>query len=582
MGNPIQYTSRTFNTILTDINSDPELIDKPNWWKRVWAGVGDVFSMWLNATANNLFLRTSFTRQAVADLLALIDYQLDSQSTSIGDLRFYLNNATIFPVSIAIGDLVALSSGSVAVSAKRFESSAGVVVNAIVEVITSAEINITTDILTVTEIYETGEKLLLSGADLPNPISANIGYFAIYITDTTIKLATSLSNALLGINIDITTTGSGNITIHRYSFEISCQQQESKSNVTIGTSDGSTEFQEFNIPDLNVLKNSISVSINGIAWTKVTTLVNSSSTDKHFLLIYNTNNGSLIKFGNNTYGMIPPAFPILIGYAVGGGVNSNINVANKITTCAGSDSNIESVTNLGPFTGGSNPETIESGKNIAPILLKSRDRFITTEDGEALALGFGGISQVRINKNTFGVLSVQVLTIANGGGNPDTTYKNSLQAYLIDRTLLEEIDVRVQDTTITSTNVTSGAKPLSGYSYANVLPYFRLAWKLLLSEASQEIKDIYTNNGIGDAVTLINTIFSESFTSIDYASIEEQMIALEPRQIGEDLEESTAIGFIDSNVVGLDYFTITAPTFPITLSDDEITTYGTLTLSEIV
>ena len=51
--NPISYTSRTFESILQDINDDDELIDKPNWFKRLIAGVGDVVSMWNNAAANN-------------------------------------------------------------------------------------------------------------------------------------------------------------------------------------------------------------------------------------------------------------------------------------------------------------------------------------------------------------------------------------------------------------------------------------------------------------------------------------------------------------------------------------------------
>ena len=51
MGNPIQYTSRTFQTILADINSDKELADKPEWFKRMIAGVGDVMSMCLDRNA---------------------------------------------------------------------------------------------------------------------------------------------------------------------------------------------------------------------------------------------------------------------------------------------------------------------------------------------------------------------------------------------------------------------------------------------------------------------------------------------------------------------------------------------------
>ena len=88
--NPIQYTSKTFRTILTDLNNDPELATKPSWWKRVWAGIGDILSIWNNALANNMYLRTAFTRGAVKDLAELIDYYIGAQETSSGKILFYV------------------------------------------------------------------------------------------------------------------------------------------------------------------------------------------------------------------------------------------------------------------------------------------------------------------------------------------------------------------------------------------------------------------------------------------------------------------------------------------------------------
>ena len=119
MSNPIQYTSRTYQTILNDINSVAELADKPEWWKRIWAGVGDVLSVYLNAQANNSFLRTAFTRQAVADLCELIDYDLSPRTTSSGILVINFKSTVAFPVAIPVADIAAQTSGIV--SAKRFE-----------------------------------------------------------------------------------------------------------------------------------------------------------------------------------------------------------------------------------------------------------------------------------------------------------------------------------------------------------------------------------------------------------------------------------------------------------------------------
>jgi hypothetical protein len=41
------------------------------------------------------------------------------------------------------------------------------------------------------------------------------------------------------------------------------------------------------------------------------------------------------------------------------------------------------------------------------------------------------------------------------------------------------------------------------------------------------------------------------------------------------------LAYVDGHVFGVDYLTITAPSFPISLADDEITTDGTISLTEI-
>ena len=105
MANPIQYTSRTFQTIVADIKSDKEVADKPEWFKRMIAGVGDVFSMCLDAQANNTYLETAFTRDAVKKLCGLIGYTLGVQTTSNGKLKFYLRDTTVFPISVLRKDL---------------------------------------------------------------------------------------------------------------------------------------------------------------------------------------------------------------------------------------------------------------------------------------------------------------------------------------------------------------------------------------------------------------------------------------------------------------------------------------------
>lgn len=584
MSNPIQYTSRTFTSILNDINTDANLVDKPNWWKRLWAGIGDVLSMWLNAAINNMFLRTAYTRQAVDDLLRLIDYQMTEQTTSVGTVLFHISTSAAFPFTVSKANLVGLTVGSSVVGAKRFEARSQEIVTSIWEVVVSGDVSAANDTFIVTRVYVTGEKVRLTTSNtLPAPLSINTDYFAIYVDDTTIKLALSIVNAYLGTEIDLTDAGVGSHTVWLYSFQKTVYQQQSVESLSIGVSDGTTEFQEFGLPDLNILKATLAVTINGLSWTVVDTLIDAGPTDRNFRVIYNTDNSSKLQFGNGTFGLVPPAFDIYVEYATGGGIDSNISTLNKINVYAGSDSNVTGVSNSSTLTGGDNPESIASAKILGPLLLKASNRFVTVTDGEALALAYGGISQVKINANTYGLLSAQVLCIADGGGNTTGPYKALLDTYLTDRSPLGSMDVRVEDLTITDIAVTSSFKVLTGFVYATVLPFYELAIKLALSETGAEIIDEYEANGIELAITLINTIFSTAFTVLDQADIVPLIENLEPTAIGVDVQYSTFSGYLDSNVRGVDYLLIALPVaFPISVATDEITSNGVITTTEIV
>ena len=579
MSNPIQYTSRTFATILNDINSDDDLIDKPEWWKRIWAGIGDVLSVYLNAQANQTFLSTSFTRQAVTDLCRLIDYELTPHTTSSGIVLFYLDPTQAPPYNVVIADLIALSEGSLAVSSKRFEARAVLAVAAVSETFT---VNIGNDQLLVARVYTTGERVRVSSTvTLPPPLAGGTDYYAVYVDDTHITLAESLSDAYAGTIIDLTAGEAGVHTIVLWSRQVTMYQQTTVDSYSAGLSDGITEWQEFDLADNLVLEDTITMTINSLSWTRVDTFIDSTASDRHFRLLYNTDGSSFVQFGDGTYGLIPPGFNINVDYAIGGESNSNISVIDRINTYGGTDANVTGVSNPDTLTGGADAEALESAKRLAPLLLKARDRFITVEDGEALVLTFGGITRTKILKNEFGLLSCKVVGIAAGGGNPSGAVKTALQADLIDRTILESIDVRVLDGTITATNVTSAAKILSGYVYADVEPFFDLAWKLFLAEVSNEIQTIYIDDGIAEAVTFINSHWTLSFTAADYTQITLLIENLDPMDFGDTKQESDAFGYIDPNVIGLDYLTIAAPAFPISLASDEITKEGAFTLTEI-
>lgn len=580
MANPIKYTSRTYRSIITDINSDAELASKPAWWKRVWAGIGDALSIWLNAQANDNYLETAFTRRSVYDMLKLIDYDLAWKQTSSGTILFYLNPSTVsFPVTFSASDLVAVTSGTLDVESKRFEARTNITVSQTTETFTADD---ATDELTVAREYTTGEKVRVSSAGtLPSGLSSGTDYYVIKVDATTIKLATSIANAHQGTEIDITSTGSGTHTIELFSFQKTLYQQRSITQYVAGEGDGSTEWLEIPLRDRDIIPATIEVIIDSVTWTKVDTLVDSNSTNTHYRLIFNNDGSSFLMFGDGTYGKIPGNFEINVSYAVGGGVNSNVTTVNRINIYGASNTDITGVSNPASITGGTSEESIINAKREAPLLLKARNRFVTAEDGEALSRDFTGASAAYVEVNAFGVLSARVVVVAPGGGNLSSGDQSDLQAYLVNRSVLEAMDIRVEDVTFVTVSPSIDINVLSSYSYSDIEPYIDIAARLVLSETGQEIRDDYLANGLESAVDLINTIFSKSFGESDYQQLDTLLANFDPAKFGNDLNRSNLEGFIDSFVDGVNYATETSLSYPVSVPESQITTIGTITLAEV-
>lgn len=591
MSNVIKTTSRTYNTIIADIDTDVDLRSKPRWWKRIWAGVGDQINRMLDVVYNLVFLRTSFIRRAVTDLVNLIDYDMTPQSTSSGTQRFNIDPTISFPLAITKNDLAATTSGSVAVAAKRFEARVDQNFTPPAETFTA---DAGSDLLTVATVYDTGDVVRVSTTGtLPGGLSVSTNYWAIYISDTTIKLATSKDDAESGIEIDITSVGAGVHTVTNYALKVSAYQQKLADDyVIVGQSDGVAAWQKYDIPDINIIDDQISVRIAGDIWVSKTTLIDSSGTDKHYRIYHNSDNTTYIKFGNGTYGKIPAAADIEILWAVGGGADSNVFGNYKVDLYAGSSSTVLTTDNITDMTGGADEQTIDDAKNIAPLLLKARDRFVTVEDGIGLVLAAGGVTKVQINKNVFGLLTCQVLIVPSGGGLPSTALKDSVELLLESKTLLNDaegstIDVTVVDPTYVIVAPTSAFKAKSGYVFADVKPFYDLGWQLFFSEVTDEIIQL-NRTSTTDARNYINTKFSTSFILADEGKLKIMIDALDPdiggigsRDFEETIQDSDIKGYLDIFIEGVDYLTISSPSFPIVLTNVEISTIGTVTTTEI-
>jgi len=95
-----------------------------------------------------------------------------------------------------------------------------------------------------------------------------------------------------------------------------------------------------------------------------------------------------VRFGDGRKGMVPPEgrnSVVVKSYRIGGGSIGNVNAA-TLTSLTRALSYIDSVSNPLPANGGADREGVEEAKARAPFTIKSRDRAITAEDFEMLAL----------------------------------------------------------------------------------------------------------------------------------------------------------------------------------------------------
>ena len=121
-----------------------------------------------------------------------------------------------------------------------------------------------------------------------------------------------------------------------------------------------------------------------VRWHEVESFFDSQASARHYLC--DPIKGE-VTFGDGRKGWVPPVArdSIKCEYRLGGGVAGNVG-ANTLTVLKQSIAFVQNVTNPFAAQGGADPESIEEAKRRGTFAIKNRDRAITTEDYESLAL----------------------------------------------------------------------------------------------------------------------------------------------------------------------------------------------------
>ena len=291
------------------------------------------------------------------------------------------------------------------------------------------------------------------------------------------------------------TTVLSTIAAGQTTVDILAKHGETKNEI-IGYSDN-TENQTFEL-SFTPLLDEISIFVNAIEWSEVSSFYNSNSEDQAYIV--KDDSPIKISFSNGINGKIPPDTAVIFAsYRVGGGTIGNVGSGTIIKIkdqIFDEDNNVVVITvnNESSAYGGSEQETIEQAKINAPKSFAST-RAVTVSDYNNLVSLFsddlyGSTIKSVSERDENIVTQVNIFTWSKDDDDlliePSTELKDSLEVYLdelsmigitnlIDDGLINEIDIEGdvfinanQSASIIQTNVEKALKEL--FHYNNIEP----------------------------------------------------------------------------------------------------------------
>lgn len=351
-------------------------------------------------------------------------------------------------------------------------------------------------------------------------------------------------------------------------------QQEIRPAVVIGQTSGAS-WQEIDLPDVDVIKQSLTLLIGVDNYTLVDSFANITGSDKVFKIYYRSDGSSYIQLPGIdevtgfSYGYLPTAGQnVTANYAVGGGSDGNVE-AGAISQYAGTDSGVLTVTNPLKAEGGAAEESIANAIAIAPLRARETGYFLNESTGISLIrANLDGVLLASIVKTA--LLTVSVWIIPNGGGLPSSGLKTAVQDLLTERSPLEDITVTVNDPSYVSTSIAIQLKLYTGFEFSVISKYCKLAIVLKAHELSESIVNIYRENGISDAIDEINANFGSitgTFTvENDGVQVQDILDHTTPVKFGESLVLEDIPGACGL-IAGVDFVKVTSPTSDITGMD---------------
>ena len=203
----------------------------------------------------------------------------------------------------------------------------------------------------------------------------------------------------------------------------------------VGTSTGKAN-QAFKISKTGVITSSITVSINGVSYSKVTSLFDYSSTDPVFITFTDAIGYTYIQFGDAVSGRIPPSGAVIyVSYRVGVGTAGNVgagSITTMLTTIDGVTISGVTVAQAAATSGGTDAESTDSIRVNAPLALRTLNRAVSLKDYGQLAVQVPGVAKAVAASSNY--TTVSLFIAANGGAAASSTLKAAVAQFFVNKT----------------------------------------------------------------------------------------------------------------------------------------------------
>ncbi len=372
------------------------------------AYVADILSYYQDRVANEAFLASATQRRSVADLLRLIDYQIDPGLAASALVHFdvaadVVVSGTALPYRLK-------TAGVPGEPDVTFE---------VAEEFALQALNNTIDLAALAAIPAGSTALVVPRASHALA-KGHVVYLEQKTTDTdgTIRIRRSppltlaaVRDAGLGsdeINwlpplpepfVPSSTTLKGNNVVATNGSTIADEP------IFVGDGTPGQSFTLSRVPVTHLLRPqpssrrrsqpALEVRVDGVLWERVDNLIASLPADTHFTTTIDENDYLTVRFGTGARGSVPPAgSQVTARYRIGLGSRGNVG-ADTLTTFVSVVTDVKTITNAFPAAGGADRESTEEAKISGPGSVIAQERAVTLLDYELLAEAFPGIGKAK-------------------------------------------------------------------------------------------------------------------------------------------------------------------------------------------